>query len=156
MQPILIIEFDFMPPAVLRGNARPSHWSQRARVTQQTKDTALWRLREAIAEQCITRLQCPIQITYRVFYCGTPIDRDNFIQGAKAWQDAIKEAGLIEDDSPEYVWTPAVEYERVAQRNQVRVRMEIAEVPRAFLDDVEKGMKDAEQGRWIPDKAIGA
>ena len=126
--PELIIEFPFMPPAVLRGNARPGHWAQRAAATREFKDAAVWRLREANAYAGFPLFTPPIQITYRVFYCGKPIDRDNLLQGMKPIQDTLvaEFQKSIPDDSPEFVATPIVEYTRVAHRDQVRVVMEIA------------------------------
>lgn len=84
------------------------HWAKRRRL--QNKLTAIVRYGMTLPE----RTMCPITpaavtITRRAF--GKEPDRDNLVASSKLVLDALRDAGVIADDSPEHI-TLAVQWER--------------------------------------------
>ena len=123
----ITIEFDRMPPVILRGNGRPGHWSSKHWRTQLWHDDTLVRLWE---RELPDSPWGHVTIQYTAYYCGKPIDADNLIIGMKAPQDAIVTAGIVEDDSHHYVTVLPVKYVRVDHRHQIKLVMEITETER--------------------------
>jgi|TARA_Y100000310_G_scaffold17886_1_gene17671 hypothetical protein len=120
----IILEFPFLPPPELRGNTR-AHWAAIANKKQDIKD-AVWGRLDRIGH--VWKMPAAaLEVT--AYWCGKPIDRDNFTYGLKAYIDAIVEYGILEDDSPEYIRGIVVDYVRVKHRDEVRMVLEIQEAP---------------------------
>ena len=115
----IIIAIAGMPPPVLRGNSR-GHWAEKHKAFTSYHSSAFSRLRQLQWEPMEQ-----VNIQYTVHYCGKPIDADNFLMGMKAAQDAIVSAGIIKDDSPQYINSISVEYVRVKHRDETKVVMAI-------------------------------
>jgi len=114
----LRLEFDYLPPPVLRGNGRPGHWSQRHRAVKALREATWVRLLEVGGARLVPFPKATLE--YHLHWCGKPIDQDGLCQGAKPILDEIVSAGYLEDDSPQYVEI-VVKYTRVAHRADVRL-----------------------------------
>ena len=122
MSQTIKLEWDYMPPPQLRGNSRAS-WQEKLHIKNAYIDSAIIRLRQEDWEP-----MDKARITYHVYWCQKPIDRDNLHNGCKYLQDALVHEGLLKDDNPDILLDSTFEYTRVAKKKDVRFIMEIIEV----------------------------
>ena len=122
--PTVRIEFPFMPPEELRGNARNAHWAVRHRKTKELREATAWRLLELGK---LPRFK-KAEIQYTAYYCGKAIDPDGLVMGMKACLDEMVQAQVVPDDGPGYVSILTPVYHRVAHRDDVRLVVELQEV----------------------------
>ena len=122
---VIRIALDFLPPAVLRGNARPGHWAERARAAKALKRAALDRL------DALDLPDHPFEqatVLYRAWCWGKGLDADSVVHGMKAALDAVVYLGLLIDDGPKHVLSVTAEVHRAESRDDVRVEMTVTEV----------------------------
>lgn len=89
-----------------------SHWAKKSKVTKDLREEAFWRARSA---KIPTLTKCRVQITW-VVPDSRRRDEDNPVPTAKAVYDGIVDAGVVPDDTPEYMEKPTVKIEK--QRGQ--------------------------------------
>ena len=87
-------EFDFLPPASVRGNSRAG-WRAKAAAVRSLRESGFargleWRATDAT-------LAPPYRLTVR-FRVGRSIDWDNLAIGVKPVIDGLEDAGVIADD----------------------------------------------------------
>lgn len=93
------------------------HWAKRNRL----KKSLAWQ----ILAQCADRSTLPVQraqIVITRMTCGKEPDPDNLTASAKLLLDALRDAGVIVDDSPEHI-TLDVQWQRSMKRNQQGTRV---------------------------------
>jgi Holliday junction resolvase RusA-like endonuclease len=94
------IELPYLPPASFSPNAR-CHWAVRNRDNEMVKNNVFFLLREQFAT--IPKLQ-RISLHYTIVVPDKRRrDYDNFIARCKPITDALVYAGLIADDTPQYI-----------------------------------------------------
>ena len=104
------------PPLTLNGRM---HWATKARITREVR---YWVMGEAHRD-------IPLCDTIHVELIYVPIDkrtrdRDNLVATLKPCLDGLVGAGIVPDDSPEYVsWGPPIIAE--PDRNDPHLRLEI-------------------------------
>lgn len=104
-----------------------SHWAVRKRL----KDNAAWHLRAVMGRKSIEHRDRFANVRITV-YSNAPklaggrarmLDTDNLIGGQKPLVDAMKQAGLLKDDSPKWA---AIEYVECRDKvESVRTEIEI-------------------------------
>lgn len=96
-----------LPPVALSPNARV-HWGAKARATKAYRTACAWALSFA-KPRGWKPVPVEIEIEYRHHKgCGgyRPKDEDNAAASVKAAQDAMKDAGIIANDSRKFLhWT---------------------------------------------------
>lgn len=121
--PAVLLVLPVIMPSL--NNQLRSHWAVRKR----TKDNAAWHVRAVMGRKSIDHLDRFANVRITV-YSNAPkasggrarrLDTDNLIGGQKPLVDAMKQAGLLKDDSPKWA---AIAY--VENRDKVEaVRTEI-------------------------------
>jgi len=98
MSRTLVLELPWIPPAEVRGNSRAS-WRTKHTKNQALKDSG----RDHMLSDELRGVHLDkARITFH-FSHNRSIDLDNLAIGMKYWIDGLIYAGLIEDDSPEYL-----------------------------------------------------
>jgi crossover junction endodeoxyribonuclease RusA len=89
------------PPLSLNDRG---HWGARSRLTKSVREEAAWRARLSK----IPRLKkCRVEVTWVVSDTRRR-DEDNPAPSAKAVYDGLVDAGVVADDTPEYMEKPSV------------------------------------------------
>lgn len=92
----------FVPCAVysLNDESQKGHWAPRARIRKQIRDDAAQVARAAK----IPRQTVPVQLIVEPFECRVKLtDAGNCMASAKAAIDGLRDAGVLDDDSPKFV-----------------------------------------------------
>ncbi len=100
------------PP--LTSNQR-MHWARKAKITAQVRDTAALACRRfGPAERVEVSLSWIVRTKHRR-------DADNIVPTLKALCDGLVDAGIVPDDTPEYMVKrmPVIEYDPTAQPRMV-------------------------------------
>jgi Holliday junction resolvase RusA-like endonuclease len=108
-----------VPPAVLGPNARPSHWSQRARAARRVRASAK---ALGLALGIATPMRAARVTPIFFFPARRRRDRDNLLARCKAIFDGLADAGVVRDDSDITYEPVRVE---IVPRALARVRIEI-------------------------------
>jgi len=99
----LILEWEYIPPAEVRGNSR-AHRFKRSRTVRTMRDSAYAQARgHAAMDRCSIKLE---------FWHWRKIDLDNLLIGAKPWVDGLVDANVVADDSPDHVRLEAPEFHK--------------------------------------------
>jgi|TARA_Y100000310_G_scaffold213313_1_gene214250 Holliday junction resolvase RusA-like endonuclease len=119
----LTIEIPFLPPRALSPNARGGSYWPSYKAGTDFADSVIARAREVAPSEPWDK----VAVQYKVFWCGTAPDPDNFINSMKAALDSLVFVGIMPDDGPEHVTILPVTYERVAHRPQAKVEITVTE-----------------------------
>ena len=115
------LEWPFLPPAGLRGNARVHHQAK-AKLMATFKESAFFRIKKQNPDP-----MDKVLVRY-IGYCCAPLpDRDNLAIGMKGALDAFTEYGVIKDDSSNYVLDISTKIIRVPHRKEQGMVMEVEE-----------------------------
>ena len=118
---VIRLEWPFLPPAQLRGNAR-AHHQVKAKIMATFKESALFRIMKQGPDP-----MDKVLVRY-IGYCCAPLpDRDNLAIGMKGALDAFTEYGVIKDDSSNYVLDISTKIIRVPHRKEQGMVMEVEE-----------------------------
>lgn len=132
-----------LPPKGLSPNARPAHWGQRspriAECRQHARFTSLNAVRPAGGDWPSLPLRTPVLVdviaTYRI---RRRRDSDNLLASCKPIFDGIVDAGLIPDDSSEYLRINSVTIRVDPKHRGDGLRLLLWEAPLANTEE-EKG-----------------
>ena len=109
------------------NNQLRAHWAVRKR----TKDNAAWHLRAVMGRKSIDHLDRFANVRITV-YSNAPkstggrvraLDRDNLIGGQKPLVDAMKQAGILKDDSPKWAAIAYVENRDKVERPRTEIEI---------------------------------
>ena len=121
------IELEGMPPEVLRKNGRPGNRYEQMRVTGKERDRAGEYVMASVTEMSTAPVFARGRVDVTAYWCGKPIDYDGLACGVGPWIDAFVDWDVLPDDSPLYVTSYTINYERVAHRHEVRVVITVTE-----------------------------
>ena len=111
-------EFDW-PRPLLNANQR-MHWRQRAEITRHVRNAA----RLAFGTfPIVTKVRV---VMIWIVTTGHRRDADNTVPTLKAICDGLVDAGIVPDDTPEYMEKVMP---RIERGTRARVRVEVTEVP---------------------------
>ena len=119
----LTLSLDFPPPRELEANTN-YHWAARHKKVEAVQDAVIALLLE---QGDYPRFTTPVDITYRLYWCGQRADRDNVAYRMKTCLDALVARDVIEDDSPDEIASIQVEYVRVPHRKDVKTEIIVRE-----------------------------
>lgn len=110
------------PP--LTANRR-LHWGEQAKLTKRIRTELAWRVKAAINSGKLTPAQrVRVQLRY-IPKTNRNRDTDNLWPTLKPICDGIVDAGLVHDDTPEYMDKPQPIIEPTQKRYRNRVRVDI-------------------------------
>lgn len=104
---------------------RSLHWAEKARITKRIRNEIGWRVKAAINSGKLVRAnKVRVQLRY-IPKTNRTRDTDNLYPTLKAICDGIIDAGLVHDDSPEFMDKPQPIIEPTRKRYRNRVRVDI-------------------------------
>ena len=113
----IVIKLDFLPPPILRGNARYGHWGPKAKAAKDMKASGRDHGTIVLNGLSILNQDQPIPLdraTIRYdFRHWRPIELDNLHIGLKHFVDGLVISGLLVDDSPDHLTFDAPTFEKV-------------------------------------------
>lgn len=99
-----------LPPKGVSPNGRGKHWGAKAKAQASYRAQCAWRMRE-MKWGASTALTVPVRVHLDFYLCRQPgdtrdyfpMDEDNARASFKAGQDALKDVGVIEQDSKKFL-----------------------------------------------------
>ena len=119
------LEWDFMPPKMLRPNFSPRNENQaraKSRIKRDFQNSTIWRIREQNPDPMEK-----VNIRYTARHSKKPMDPDNLVASMKYALDCLAIEGIIPDDGPDYVTIETPEFIKVPHNHLQGIIMKVTE-----------------------------
>lgn len=118
------VELPWIPSAEVRGNSR-AYWRKKHTKSQELKASGKDHMNlDELRGVHLSRVRITFHFTH-----NRSIDLDNLAIGMKYWVDGLIYAGLVEDDSPEYLTYGSHTFTKAKGESQTLVEIVETDLP---------------------------